>query len=117
MMRFSIIVPVLNAARREQFRYHGGSYARFPFFGSGVRFMLDETKRMELPAPQFREMSEFIVTFQKAPALRAPESRLQYKGGTLWEDSEDSHPEIVVQNRHSEQIENRLIKVLNYVQE
>jgi predicted HTH transcriptional regulator len=25
--------------------------------GSGVRFMLDETRRMELPAPQFREMS------------------------------------------------------------
>ncbi len=41
--------------------------------GSGVRFMLDETKRMELPAPQFRETSEFIVTLQKALALRAPE--------------------------------------------
>src|SRR5712692_11803661 len=85
--------------------------------GSGVRFMLDETKRMELPAPQFREMSKFIVTFQKAPALLAPQSRLQYKGETLWEGSEDSHPEIVVQNRHSEQIENRLIKVWNYVEE
>ena len=47
--------------------------------GSGIRFMLDETKRMELPAPQFREMSEFIVTFQKAPALRAPEPQVQYK--------------------------------------
>lgn len=85
--------------------------------GSGVRFMLDETKRMELPAPQFREMSEFIVTFQKAPALRAPQSRLQYKGETLWEGNEDSHPEIVVQNRHAEQIEKRLIKALHYVQE
>jgi ATP-dependent DNA helicase RecG len=28
--------------------------------GSGIRFMLDETKRMELPAPQFREMGEFV---------------------------------------------------------
>jgi predicted HTH transcriptional regulator len=85
--------------------------------GSGVRFMLDETKRMELPAPQFREMSEFIVTFQKALALRAPESRLQYKGGALWEENEDSHPEIVVQDRRAEQVENRLIQALHYVQE
>src|SRR5437660_7207466 len=37
--------------------------------GSGIRFMLDETKRMRLPAPQFRETGEFIVTFRKAPAL------------------------------------------------
>jgi predicted HTH transcriptional regulator len=35
--------------------------------GSGVRYMLDETKRMGLPPPQFREMSEFVVTFRKAP--------------------------------------------------
>jgi len=85
--------------------------------GSGVRFMLDETKRLELPAPQFREMSEFIVTFQKAPALRAPEPRLQYQGKTLWEGSEDSQPEIVVQDRRVEQVEERLIQALKYVQE
>jgi ATP-dependent DNA helicase RecG len=35
--------------------------------GSGVRFMLNEMKRMKLPAPEFREMSEFVVTFHKAP--------------------------------------------------
>ncbi len=85
--------------------------------GSGIRFMLDETKRMELPAPQFREMSEFIVTFQKAPALRAPEPRMQYKGGTLWEENEDSPPEVVVQDRRAEQVEKRLIQALHYVQE
>jgi predicted HTH transcriptional regulator len=34
--------------------------------GSGVRFMLNETKRMGLPTPEFREMSEFVVTFRKA---------------------------------------------------
>jgi predicted HTH transcriptional regulator len=45
--------------------------------GSGVRCMLDETKRIGLPAPQFREVSECIVTFQKAPALRAPEPPVQ----------------------------------------
>ena len=79
--------------------------------------MLDETRRMELPAPQFREMSEFIVTFQKAPALRAPEPRAQYKGGTLWEEHEDAHPEIVVQDPRAEQVEKRLIQALSYVQE
>src|SRR5216684_3087484 len=31
--------------------------------GSGIRFMLDETKHMGLPGPQFREMGEFMVTF------------------------------------------------------
>ncbi len=85
--------------------------------GSGIRFMVDETKRMELPAPQFRKMSECIVTFQKAPALRAPQPRLQSQGGTLWEDNEDSHPERVVQNRRAEQVEMRLIQALQYVQE
>jgi ATP-dependent DNA helicase RecG len=85
--------------------------------GSGVRFMLDETKRLELPPPQFREMSEFIVTFQKALALLAPQPRLQDKGETLWKDQEDFLPEIVVQNRHAEQIEKRLTKALMYVQE
>jgi ATP-dependent DNA helicase RecG len=85
--------------------------------GSGVRFMLDETKRMELPAPQFREMSEFMVTFHKAPALRTPEPRLQSQGGTLWEEHEDSPSEIVVQDRRAEQVEMRLIQALQYVQE
>jgi len=85
--------------------------------GSGVRFMLDETKRMKLPTPQFREMGEFIVTFHKAPALLAPPSQLQYKEETLWEDSEDSHPEIVVQSHSAQQIEKRLTKAVQYVQE
>ena len=35
--------------------------------GSGIRFMLDETKRLGLPAPEFREMNEFVVTFRAAP--------------------------------------------------
>jgi ATP-dependent DNA helicase RecG len=42
--------------------------------GSGVKLMLRETRRLGLPAPQFREMSEVVVTFRKAltsPALQA----------------------------------------------
>ena len=69
--------------------------------GSGVRFMLDETKRLDLPAPQFREMDEVMVTFQKAPALRAPEPRLPYQGETLWEEQEAAPTDIVVQDRRA----------------
>ena len=84
--------------------------------GSGIRFMLDETKRMGLPAPQFREMGEFMVTFRKAPALFSPQMPLQYKG-TLWEeeDDEDAQTEILSQNR-SEQRERRLTQAVEYVQ-
>ena len=57
--------------------------------GSGIRFMLDETKRLGLPAPQFREMGEFVVTFRKAPALMAPQPQPQYTE-TLWGDEEDA---------------------------
>jgi predicted HTH transcriptional regulator len=85
--------------------------------GSGIRFMFDETMRMDLPAPEFREMNEVIVTFQNAPALRAPEPRLPLQHETLWEGQAESPPEIVVQDRRAEQVEMRLIQALSYVQE
>jgi predicted HTH transcriptional regulator len=85
--------------------------------GSGIRFMLDETKRLALPAPEFREMNEVIVTFQKAPALRAPEPRSPLQSKTLWEEQEVSPPEIVVEDHRAEQVEKRLIQALTYVQE
>src|SRR5947209_14003760 len=85
--------------------------------GSGIRFMLDETKRLGLPGPHFRERSELMVTFQKAPALRAPQPQAQYTEKTLWEGEEEAVPEIVVQNRHTEQRERRLTKAVAYVQE
>jgi len=81
--------------------------------GSGIRFMLDETKRLELPPPQFREVGEFVVTFPKAPALMSP--RPQY-AETLWKDEENTQPEILSQDQ-STQREQRLTKALEYVQE
>lgn len=33
--------------------------------GSGIRFMLSETKRLGLPTPHFQEESEFVVTFRR----------------------------------------------------
>src|SRR6266705_2360882 len=82
--------------------------------GSGIRFMLDETKRMGLPAPQFREMSEFVVTFLQAPALLSPPPKPQYTE-SLWGEDEDAQPELLAQSQ-SEQRERRLTKALEYVQ-
>src|SRR5256884_7001433 len=78
--------------------------------GSGIRFMLDETKRMGLPAPQFRETSEFIVTFHKAPALLPPQEQLQPQG-TLWGSDEPVRPKVPVQTLPDER-ESRLIKAM-----
>jgi len=83
--------------------------------GSGIRFMLDETKRLGLPAPQFREAGEFIVTFHKAPALMPPPAKPPERA-TLWEDYESAQPEVPVQNLPDER-ESRLIKAMDYVHE
>lgn len=85
--------------------------------GSGIRFMLDETARMGLPSPQFREMGEFIVTFRKAPALLSPQPQPQpqpHYAGTLWEEGEHTLPEIPSQSQ-TDQRERRLTEALNYV--
>lgn len=83
--------------------------------GSGIRFMLDETQRLGLPAPQFREMNEFIVTFPKAQALLTPQEQPQYRG-SLWGDEHGSLPEIPAQSQ-SDQRERRLAMAMEYVQE
>src|SRR6266702_1037283 len=66
--------------------------------GSGIRFMLDDTKRLGLPGSQFREVNEFVVTFRKAPALVAPQTQPQYRE-TLWGDDQDAQPEILAENQ------------------
>ena len=57
--------------------------------GSGIRFMLSETKRLGLPALQFREASEFVVTFHKAlnEGLNNPQTlpSSEYKQIEIWE--------------------------------
>lgn len=83
--------------------------------GSGIRFMLDETKRMGLPAPQFRETGEFIVTFRKAPALLPPQPQLpSHTAETLWKDEEHALPEILSQSQ-ADRRERRLTEALDYV--
>ena len=85
--------------------------------GSGVRFMLDETKRLGLPSPQFRETSEFVVTFKKASALSAPPLQPQ-QVGTLWGDENEQQTQSVepVQEVLDAQ-EIRLLKAMKYVHE
>jgi predicted HTH transcriptional regulator len=41
----------------------------FERIGSGIRFMLEETRQMGMSLPQFRETGEFVVTFYKNPRL------------------------------------------------
>jgi predicted HTH transcriptional regulator len=81
--------------------------------GSGVKFMLDETKRMGLPAPDFREVGEFVVTFRRSPALAAPQPQPPYRE-TLW--GEDERRATPVENLPDEQ-ETRLVKAVQYVNE
>lgn len=75
--------------------------------GSGVRFMLNEMKRMDLPAPEFREMSEFIVTFRKAPvsSMREPGSDEQQAIIVA------SEPEALLEQ------EQRLLLAMRYIQQ
>lgn len=54
--------------------------------GSGIRFMINETKRMELPPPQFREQGEFVVTFRNNPSLLKEQSKEHLPNqGQLWD--------------------------------
>jgi len=85
--------------------------------GSGIRFMFDETKRLGLPPPEFREMEEFVVTFRQAPALAPsqPPPQPHFKE-TLWDEDEHLRPIIPEPNLPDEQ-EQRLIKAVQYVNE
>lgn len=79
--------------------------------GSGIRFMLDEAKRLGLPAVQFREIGEFVVTFYKTPS--AQEKKQPPLEGMLWDESELQQPALEVPSDN----EDRLTKAVLYVQE
>jgi ATP-dependent DNA helicase RecG len=84
--------------------------------GSGIRFMLDETRRVGLSAPQFRELNEFIVTFRStrvSPTLRSQEPQ---ESKTLWD--EDEHlPALSTSTEELSEKELRLEQAIVYVQE
>lgn len=82
--------------------------------GSGIRLMLEETKRMGLPPPQFREMSEFVVTFFKTP-VTAP-ARASSSSGTLW-DTETRQPDILAGEPLLLEQERRMQQAMQYVRE
>src|SRR5437773_1482244 len=75
--------------------------------------MLDETRRMGLPAPQFREMNEFIVTFRIAHI--SPISRPQVSK-TLWDEDEQLSA-LPTSTEELSDKEQRLEKAIVYVQE
>ncbi len=85
--------------------------------GSGIRFMLDETKRIGLPVPEFREMNEFVVTFRAAPALSTPQLPPQpLFTETLWGKDELKPSDTTLPEQPLEH-EQRLIKAVQHVNE
>lgn len=78
--------------------------------GSGIRFILDEVERLGLPAVQFREMGEVVVTFFKAPFVN--ERKQPLFEGTLWDGIEQKPPALEALSDN----EDRLAKAVLYVQ-
>ena len=77
---------------------------------------LDETRGMGLPAPQFREMNEFIVTFRSAhisPISRPQEPQVSK---TLWDEDEQLSA-LPTSTEELSDKEQRLEKAIVYVQE
>ena len=83
--------------------------------GSGIRFMLDETKHMGLPAPQFREMSEFIVTFRSIPISSGLRKGGPQISETLW--GEEQLSTFPISTEMPSDQEQRLEKAILYVHE
>jgi len=75
--------------------------------------MLEETKQMGLPPPQFREMSEFVVTFSKAP-VAAPTRPTTSGGGTLW-DAEARQQDSATHESLLLEQEQRMQQAMQYV--
>ena len=69
-------------------------------------------KRLGLPAPEFREMNEFVVTFRAAPALQPRQGQAQYQG-TLWKE-EEPPPSLTTESEPGN-LEGRLVKAVGYV--
>ena len=82
--------------------------------GSGIRLMLEETKRMGLPPPQFREISEFVVTFSKAPVTAS--APISTSSGTLW-DTETRQLNITADEPLLLEQERRMQQAMQYVGE
>lgn len=78
--------------------------------GSGIRLMLNETKEMGLPPPEFKEQSEFVVTFRKAPTPK----KVAPPEATLWSEEPDLTPG---KTTAQEQLEQRLTLIMQYVRE
>jgi predicted HTH transcriptional regulator len=84
--------------------------------GSGIRFMLDETKRIGLSAPQFREVNEFIVTFRSASIIPTPLPQESQVNKTLWDEDESLSVSPTSTEELSER-EQRLEKAIAYVRD
>ena len=84
--------------------------------GSGIRFMLDETRRKGLSAPEFREMSEFVVIFRNTPIAPLPRSQEPQTSQTLW-DEDEHFSNLSPSTEELSDKEQRLEKAITYVHE
>lgn len=77
----------------------------FERIGSGIRFMLEETRHMGMNLPQFRETGEFVVTFYKNPQLNASQPP-DYRQESV------ANPEPANREQHQRQL-----KAMQYIQQ
>jgi predicted HTH transcriptional regulator len=82
MARGDVMSKLRNPALASLLRDVPGYMERI---GSGIKLMLSEMRRLGLPDPWFREVSEFVVTFRKATVV--PASDHPQPGSTLWDEA------------------------------
>ena len=90
--------------------------------GSGIKLMIRETRRQGLPPPQFREMSEVVVTFRKAPISSALQSACAFPQGNeaqprLFEVSPTSDDTTISSSEELPPEERRKMVAMRYIQQ
>ena len=84
--------------------------------GSGVQLMLREMRRMGLPNPEFKEMSEFVVIFRKAPVVANIDVLRQHRLLLPKEGEEEKSSAAVIENNQIRKRQ-KVSLLMHYVQE
>ncbi|MGH2497789.1 MAG: ATP-binding protein [Ktedonobacteraceae bacterium] len=79
--------------------------------GSGIKLMIRETRRLGLPLPQFREMSEVVVTFRKSPISSTSQSSgtlpKEYEAQPMLFDDLLALNDVAILDREEQRVEER----------
>ncbi len=98
----------------------GGIPGYIEQLGSGVRFMINETARLELPRPLFQEREEFLVTFRKGQVeetLPEPTAPARPAAISPVVTEVEPHPITLPPGEKPRDVEQRLMLAMRYVQE